>query len=123
MNGISIVSDTNPLIYLLSGNREAANYLDGKQVWISVITELELFGKKDLSDLEKREINLLLESCFIAEMNSQIKQITKNLMQQVSVKLPDAIVAATAIYLDLPLLTADTGFNKIPLLKLILLEF
>ena len=79
MNGISIVSDTNPLIYLLSGNREAANYLDGKQVWISVISELELFGKKALSELEKREINLLLESCFIAEMNSQIKQITKNL--------------------------------------------
>jgi len=44
-------------------------------------------------------------------------------MQQVSVKLPDAIVAATAIYLDLPLLTADMGFNKIPHLKLILLEF
>jgi len=35
----------------------------------------------------------------------------------------DAIIAATAIYLDLPLLTADTGFEKIPQLKLILLEF
>ncbi len=88
-----------------------------------MITELELFGKKDLSDLEIREINLLLESCFIAEMNPLIKQITKKLMQEVFVKLPDAIVAATAIYLDLPLLTADTGFEKIPQLKLILLEF
>ena len=91
MDGISIVSDTNPLIYLLNGNREVANYLDGKQVWISVITELELFGKKDL-------------------------------MQKASVKLPDAIVAATAIYLDFPLLTADTGFEKVPGLNLILLE-
>ena len=122
MDGISIVSDTNPLIYLLNGNREVANYLDGKQIWISVITELELFGKKDLNTNEIKEINLLLESCFIAEMNLHIKQITKDLMQKVSVKLPDAIVAATAIYLDFPLLTADAGFEKIPGLNLILLE-
>ena len=123
MDGISIVSDTNPLIYLLNGNREVANYLDGKQVWVSVITELELFGKKNLSSIEIKEINLLLESCFIAEMNQQIKQKTKDLMQKASVKLPDAIVAATAIYLDLPLFTADVGFEKVPGLNLILLEF
>ena len=123
MSGISIVSDTNPLIYLLNGNLEAAKYLDEKQVWVSVISELELFGKKGLSDFEIDEINHLLDSCFIAEINPQIKQITKNLMQEVSVKLPDAIVAATSIYLDLPLLTADVEFEKINGLKLILLEF
>ena len=123
MNGISIVSDTNPLIYLLNGSSEAADYLDGKQVWISVISELELFGKKGLSDIEKDNINNLLESCFIAEINSQIKQITKNLMQEFSVKLPDAIIAATSLYLDLPLLTADAGFEKIQNIKLILVEF
>ena len=61
MSGISIVSDTNPLIYLLNGNFEAANYLDGKQVWLSVISELELFGKKGLSDVEKDEIDFLLD--------------------------------------------------------------
>ena len=123
MNGISIISDTNPLIYLLNGSSEAADYLDGKQVWISVISELELFGKKGLSDTEKDNINSLLESCFIAEINSQIKQITKNLMQEFSVKLPDAIIAATSLYLDLPLLTADAGFEKIQDIKLILVEF
>ena len=123
MNGISILSDTNPLIYLLNGSSEAADYLDGKQVWISIISELELFGKKGLSDVEKDNINDLLEYCFIAEINSQIKQITKNLMQEFSVKLPDAIIAATSLYLDLPLLTADTGFEKIQGIKLILLEF
>ena len=35
-------------------------------------------------------------------------------------KLPDAIVAATAIYLDIPLVTFDTDFKKIDNLKLIL---
>lgn len=34
----------------------------------------------------------------------------------------DAIIAATSLYLDLTLLTADTAFQRIPGLNLILLE-
>ena len=123
MNGISIVSDTNPLIYLLSGNTFAADYLDGKQVWISVISELELYGKPGLTAGERNEIELLLDSCFISDINPSIKQITKDLLQKQRIKLPDAIIASTAIYLDLPLLTADIGFKKVPGLNLVLLEF
>ncbi len=122
MNGISIVSDTNPLIYLLNGSKKAANYLDGKQIWISVISELELFGKKGLTKVEMREIDSLIDNCFVAELNTGIKSITKNLLQSVSIKLPDAIVAATAIYLDLPLLTFDSDFARVPRLKLFILE-
>ena len=40
MNGISIVSDTNPLIYLLNGSKKAAEYLNDKQVWISAFSEV-----------------------------------------------------------------------------------
>lgn len=62
MSGISIVSDTNPLIYILNGEEPlspiAADALDGKQVWISVISELELFGKKGLQKKELKEIGV-----------------------------------------------------------------
>ncbi|MCF8236443.1 MAG: PIN domain-containing protein [Bacteroidales bacterium] len=122
MNGIRLLCDTNPLIYLLNGNMETAEYLDGKQLWISVITELELFGKQNLNKNEIKEINALVDNCFVAELNPQIKQITKNLMQEKSVKLPDAIIAATSVYLDIPLLTFDAGFEKLDDIKLILLE-
>jgi len=122
MNGISLLSDTNPLIYLLDGNRAVAEILDEKQVWISVITELELFGKKELNSKDLAEINALLDSCFIAEISSDIKMLTKQLLQDYQIRLPDAIIAATSIYLDLPLLTADTTFKKVRDLKLILFE-
>lgn len=75
MDGISIVCDTNPLIYLLDGNSQVAELLDEKQVWVSVISELELFGKRGLSKAEITEINHLLDSCFIAELSPQIKKI------------------------------------------------
>lgn len=122
MNGISVVSDTNPLIYLLNGSEKAAEYLNGKQIWISAITELELYGKKGLTKYEKQEIDHLIESCFVAELSSGIKNIVKELLQTVNIKLPDAIVAATALYLDMPLLTFDTDFIRVPDLKLFILE-
>ncbi len=37
-------------------------------------------------------------------------------------KLPDCIVAASALYLDLPIITADKDFKKIKELNLMLYE-
>lgn len=123
MSGTRLVADTNPLVYLLGGNEHVGKHLDGKECWISVITELELFGKKNLSAADKREIQILIDSCFVTDLLPSIKSITKNLQQSTYLKLPDAIIAATALYLDLPLLTADSGFKKVKDLELILINF
>jgi len=119
MNGIRIVSDTNPLIYLLDGNRDIARFLDGKQIYVSVITELEMFGKQGLSFQDNEIIDILLRNCFIIDVNQEIKQIYREIKQKHAIKLPDAIIAATAIYLDIPLLTFDKEFKNIPNLKLL----
>lgn len=125
MSGIRLVSDTNPLIYVLHGEHVlspvAAEDLDGKQVWVSGITELKLFAKKGLNAQEKNEIQRLIDTCFVLDMNAEIKHITKNLLQKYNIKLPDAIIAATALYLDTPLVTADVMFQKINELSIVLL--
>ena len=120
MNGIRILCDTNPLIYLLDGNRDIARFLNGKQLYLSVITELELFGKQNLSAQDSEIIEVLLSGCYVVDINREIKQLYREVKQQQAIKLPDAIIAATAIYLDMPLLTFDTGFRNIPHLKLML---
>ena len=123
MSGVRIVSDTNPLIYLLDGDDLVARHLNQRECWISVITELEIFGKKNLSAAERKEVNLLPDSCFIVDLLPEIKGRVKNLQQSTSLKLPDAIIAATALYLNLPLLTADKSFKQVNGLELILLSF
>ena len=118
MNGISILCDTNPLIYLLDGNKDIAQFLDNKQLYLSVITELELFGKQNLSTYDNELIDSLLENCFIIDIGYEIKRIYREIKQKYTIKLPDAIIASTAIYLDLPLLTFDKDFKNITNLKL-----
>ena len=122
MNGIRIFCDTNPLIYLLDGNREIARFIDGQQIYLSVISELELFGKPNLSFQDNEVIDSLLKGCFVIDINPEIKHIYRELKQKHIIKLPDAIVAATAIYLDLPLLTFDKGFKNVSNLKLIMMD-
>ena len=122
MNGISIMCDTNPLIYLLDGNKDIAQFLDNKQLYISVITELELFGKQNLSTHDSELIESLIGNCFVIDIEPEIKRIYKEIKQQYTIKLPDAIIAATALYLDLPLLTFDHDFKDVTNIKLMLWE-
>lgn len=126
MSGINVLSDTNPLIYVLDGNQffsnAAAEFLDGKNVWISSISELELFGKKNLTPDQIEDINILLDSCFIVDINTEIKEITKKMLQDYPIKLPDAIIAATAQYMGFPVFTSDKAFKNIDEIDLILLE-
>ena len=64
----------------------------------------------------------LINDCIVFEMNSQIKQKVISLKQSYKIKLPDAIIAATAIVYNLPFITSDADFKKIKELQLIFLE-
>ena len=123
MNGVRVVCDTNPIIYLLDGNKDIARLLDNKQIYLSVLTELELFGKPNLSVQDNKIIGVLLDECFVIDINQEIKHIYREIKQKHIIKLPDAIIAATAIYLDIPLLTFDKGFKNIPQLKLMMCDW
>lgn len=121
MNGIDFLADTNFLIYLLEGRPEAEAFADFSFA-VSFVTEIELLGRKGISEEEKLVIQELLDNCLIIDLNPSIKAKSISLKQQRKIKLPDALVAATSIYAGLPLITADTGFNGIADLDLVLLS-
>ncbi len=122
MSGISILADTNIIVYLLNGNDRIAELLDGKEVYLSFISELELFGKRNLTASEKRKIQSLLDDCVIVDINASIKATVIRLREKYALKLPDAIVAATAIEYNLPLFTADKQLAVVNELKSFIIE-
>ncbi len=113
MSGNSLLIDTNIALYLLDGDQTIAELLKGQDVYLSFITELELLG---FQDLEKEEISLIeafLSNCIIVDLNQAIKHLTIDLKRRYKIKLPDAIIAATSAYINIPLISADKGFEKI----------
>jgi len=123
MNGNdSIVLDTNIVLYLLKGDEKLATILDNVQLFVSVITEIELLGYYGLSSRDKTKIKLFLSECSIVSLNTEIKDLSITLKQKSKFKTPDAIVASTALFLQLPLITADKDFQKTEDLDLILYQ-
>jgi len=121
MTDVAFLADTNFLIYLLEGIEEAA--LLAKYTFaVSFVTEIELLGKKGIKANEEKVIRQLLDNCIIIDLNPQIKAPAIKLKQLQKIKLPDALIAATAIQNKLTLITADKDFENIPQIDIILLE-
>jgi len=111
MSGNKLIVDTNIILYLLEGDEHIAQILEDKEVYVSFITELELLGFVQMSSLHEQAIREFLSFVIIIDINNTIKEAVIHLKQQKKIKLPDAIIAATALYLNLPLLSADKGFQ------------
>ena len=123
MNGIDFFVDTNVLIYTLVGNPAALNITKYSfSLGVSVISEIELLGKKNIPKNEINIIRNLLNDCVIIDLNNSIKEMAISLKQKYSIKIPDAIIAATAQRFSLPLITADRDFKKIEEVDIVLLD-
>src|SRR6185437_3206521 len=120
MSGFSFIADTNFLIAVHEGKGYVEPFLDGSVI-VSVISEIELLGWYKLDDKEKRLLRLLLGDCIIFELTTDIRRLAIELKQQVKIKTPDAIIAATSKYLQIPLVTSDNGFKTVPGIELILI--
>ena len=106
------VLDTNAVIFLTTrGNvipSDLEKKLDDADLFISVITEIELFSKPELPpDEEKNLRTFLFDKISIIDLTDEIKKETIALRRNVRQKLPDCIVAATSIVLNAALFTSD----------------
>jgi len=113
MNGIKLFVDTNIVLYLLSGDTTIEELLQNKSVYISFITQLELLGYKNISNDEEKLIEQFIDNCTIVDINNQIKQVVIDIRKNYKVKLPDSIIMASSIHLEIPLLSGDSYFNKV----------
>jgi predicted nucleic acid-binding protein len=115
VNGNKFVLDTNTVINYLNNQISLSEFEDA-ELFISVITELELFAKPAMpSEEEDKIVNFLKENVFIVELDPGIKKETIGLRRSTKIKLPDCIVAATSIVLGATLLTHDTD-DLLPLI-------
>ncbi|MFA7446064.1 MAG: type II toxin-antitoxin system VapC family toxin [Flavobacteriaceae bacterium] len=121
MSGIDFLADTNVLLYILEDLPQVGE-ISKSYFAVSVISEIELLGKKDITTQEVKIIKSLLSDCVSLPFTDQIKEKTIELKQKYGIKVPDAIIASTSIAYNIPLVTADRGFKKITGLDVHILE-
>ncbi|MEH2151215.1 type II toxin-antitoxin system VapC family toxin [Nostoc sp.] len=100
-----IFLDTNVVLYFFGGR--LLNPLPSGQYFISVITEIELLSYPSLSLEEETQIIDFLNKITIIGIDSNIRNLTIAFRKQYKLRLPDAIIAATAKSLNATLFTND----------------
>lgn len=113
--------DTNAIIYYLTGDVRTVPVLRDifsdreTPVYVSALTEAELFSFPQLSEEEARLIEDLLRTISLIPLDSQIARIAGMLRRTYRLKLPDSVIAATALFTGSTLLTRNSkDFKKIP---------
>jgi|SRR5579872_70368 len=122
MSGNKFLLDTNAILYVLNGDQTLTDFLFEKELYASIITEMELLSYRNITDTEKRIIEDFLNEFVIININDRIKLDSIEVKKTSNMKLPDSIIAGTAIALKLPLVTSDRQFRTIKDLELVYYE-
>ncbi len=101
--------DTNAIIYLIGGRLAAP--LPAGHYSFSVISEIELLSFSGLSATDEQKIHELLTLLDRVELTQAVRLEAIQLRKQKKLKLPDAIIAASAITRNATLLTNDQAFH------------
>ena len=104
--------DTNAVLYFLDGRLAAP--LPAGEYFLSVISEMELLSFPALDDVGEANIRSFLANVSVVGLTRQIKEAAILMRRQTGLRLPDAIVAATAVVLNLELLTNDHKLLQTP---------
>ena len=117
---LRFVLDTNAVVSLLAGNRKLAEQLDSANyVGISIISYLEFLAFDGLSDSDRAcfaDFCMRVVIVSLAHDNSELMNQVLELRSNHRLKLPDAIIGATALSRNALLITNDSHFSGIALL-------
>ncbi len=118
MNGLDLFVDTNVLIKYLSGEEQLHNLILNNNIYCSFISELELYSKNSLSEKQEQAIQSLISGCNVLNFDTNLKKAIITMRRNYRLKLPDAIIAATALDQQMPFLTFDKDFEEIEALTI-----
>ena len=118
--------DTNSIIFFLQDLLPSPSKafllkeLNLRKPQISIITEIELLSWPKISRVEIGNISEFLSNFESIGLTEEIKIVTIQLRKSTGLKIPDAVIAATAITQAVPLLTNNLkDFEKVDLLKIL----
>lgn len=116
MNGNGYLLDTNAIVQLLKGNKELIAVLGTADfIATSIVAEMEYLSFSGLTDADVALYQAFrgrIQVYDVPSADTAFTQLVVKARKEHGLKLPDAIIAGTAITKGLIILTADDHFKK-----------
>jgi predicted nucleic acid-binding protein len=121
MNGTNFLIDTNIIIYLTQRRLKISDFAKkGGNLYISSISYIETLGYSFQNQNEEKEVTEFCEMFERVFLTKEVEEQTILIRKSNKIKLPDAIIAATAMVYSLTLVTHNTNdFKNIQGLKIL----
>ena len=118
---MKLLLDTNVIIDFLKQKNapfDLTSLILQHECFVSVIVKLELLKHPDITPDEENSVIEFLRLVPIMPLNEIIENQTITLSRSTKLKLPDAIIGATAIVYDAEIVTRDPHFINCQFKKL-----
>lgn len=113
MTAKELLIDTNVLIHHWDGDPRTTPLLEHAILHVSFVTEIEVLGYHGYTAHERAKVVADMANIRIEGLDAGIKSAAIDLCARHRMKLADALIAATAIRLGVPLITEDKHFKKL----------
>ncbi|MBS1579971.1 MAG: PIN domain-containing protein [Bacteroidetes bacterium] len=108
-----LLVDTNIIAYFFNGDINAGNLIAQNEIAISAITYTEILSNKNLNKEQRLLVHDFLNTIFICHTNAEITETAISYCLSYNIKPMDAIILATAKFLNTSIATADKKLFKI----------
>ncbi len=113
MTAERLLVDTNVLIKHWSGDPRTGPILQDARLHISFVTEIGILSYHGYTAEERSVVTHELGPIAITDLEPRIKEIAIDLRRRFRMKLADSLIAATAVFLGIPLVTEDKHFKRL----------
>lgn len=116
--------DTNAIIYYLKDDLDAMIalhpiFISNDLIYLSTISELELFSFSHITIKEAKQIENILTTLKIISVDSEIARLAGSLRRVFRLKTADSAIAATALKTKSTLITRNiSDFKQVKKLKI-----
>jgi predicted nucleic acid-binding protein len=110
------IPDSNAVINFfngIAGAERLMDMLDDTERYVSIVTRMELLSFPLLTPEVEKNTLRFLSDCKIISLNRKVEKTAIMLRRAHKLKLPDAIIAATAFLFDTTLITNDEALLRL----------
>ena len=115
------ILDTNCLYNFLNGEELEVGLVGDKKIVISEITEMEVQCNPNLNRTERILLKEFLAGITIIRLNEKLRDFAIKIRLTTRMKLMDSIIAATAQFTGIAVITCDGNFDSVKTANVILL--